>query len=777
MSRMSLDTAIRLSAEVKGGGAIDRVKRSLQDFGKTGQTSKRDLDQLRAATFQFSRANDQTIAGIRNSINAFRGLQEQARIGGREFKRYGEEIQRLEAKLSGLDGAATKAGASLGQKLAAGLAAAGVGRALQGITMQAANFDAELRKAAAISPTEGAFGTLKRSIEEVAAAAAGTPTEVAALATALSRAGFTADEVSASLAGVVKGAEATSVSFDQMGGITADVLRAFGMQVSQTNEVVDVLTKTSNTSNQTVLDLGESLKYAAPTARSLGVSLTDLAGTLGVLANNGIRGSEAGTALRTGFSRLQLAAAGSNEELLGLTRGNALLANAMRQLGAEVTNADGSLKSMDEVFISLKRQIDNIASPGQRIEIVKAIFGEEAGGKLRALLNSTEGDIKKFFDGVRDAAGTTDQTRAAMDSFQLSTQRLGGNIENLTNQIGGMIGAALKPLIDGLNDVLGAAQKLPEPVKQVGAAAAAAGLAVTGLVVGIAALKASLAIVGGVEALKVALLGAAGSAKAMAAALLLNPWVAAAAGVAALTVAAYNMNKPFQEFVDSFPQRFEAFFKALSRDATASMERVINVATRARDFAVGALQFVERENNSTMSRILKSLIPVDAGFTELARRIQEVFAVAFQNIGINWAELVGRMLQQLNPMQGVLKAMGVDVAGAMGEAFGTPSAQQRLTNAGVGATYTVGGITYSTATGRPVSGTQPFTPSAMAAPPAPMAAPSGGAAGGGSGGGGAAGGGAQSSIQPIEAAAHIWPNDYCSSKSEQYRSCIICCVG
>jgi TP901 family phage tail tape measure protein len=512
MSRMSLDTAIRLSAEVKGGGAIDRVKRSLQDFGKTGQTSKRDLDKLRAATFQFSRANDQTIAGIRNSINAFRGLQEQARIGGREFKRYGEEIQRLEAKLSGLDGAATKASASLGQKLAAGLAAAGVGRALQGITQQAANFDAELRKAAAISPTEGAFGTLKRSIEEVAAAAAGTPTEVAALATALSRAGFTADEVSASLAGVVKGAEATSVSFDQMGGITADVLRAFGMQVSQTNEVVDVLTKTSNTSNQTVLDLGESLKYAAPTARSLGVSLTDLAGTLGVLANNGIRGSEAGTALRTGFSRLQLAAAGSNEELLGLTRGNALLANAMRQLGAEVTNADGSLKSMDEVFISLKRQIDNIASPGQRIEIVKAIFGEESGGKLRALLNSTEGDIKKFFDGVRDAAGTTDQTRAAMDSFQLSTKRLGGNIENLTNQIGGMIGAALKPLIDGLNAAIGASQQLPEPVKQIGAAAAAAGLATLGLVAAINALKVSLGVVGGIQSMTAALAAKAGAA-------------------------------------------------------------------------------------------------------------------------------------------------------------------------------------------------------------------------------------------------------------------------
>jgi hypothetical protein len=111
--------------------------------------------------FSFHVPTIKRLRGIRNSISAFRGLQEQARIGGREFKRYGEEIQRLEAKLSGLDGAATKAGASLGQKLAAGLAAAGVGRALQGITQQAANFDAELRKAAAISPTEGAFGTLK----------------------------------------------------------------------------------------------------------------------------------------------------------------------------------------------------------------------------------------------------------------------------------------------------------------------------------------------------------------------------------------------------------------------------------------------------------------------------------------------------------------------------------------------------------------------------------------------------------------------------------------
>jgi hypothetical protein len=120
---MSLDTAIRLSAEVKGGGNIDRVKKSLQDLGKNSQTTAREISTLRAATFQFARANDNTIAGIRSSIGAFRGLQEQAKIGSREFQRYGAEIQKLEGRLRGLDTTATAAGDSLGRKLATGLAA------------------------------------------------------------------------------------------------------------------------------------------------------------------------------------------------------------------------------------------------------------------------------------------------------------------------------------------------------------------------------------------------------------------------------------------------------------------------------------------------------------------------------------------------------------------------------------------------------------------------------------------------------------------------------
>jgi tape measure domain-containing protein len=129
MSRMSLDTAIRLSAEVKGGGNITKVQQSLQDLAKGSKITARDMDALRTVTAQYARASEGSIAGLRNSIVAFRGLQEQARIGGREFRRYGDELARLESRLKSLDQTSNRTALVAG--LAGGVAGA--------IAVQAAN--------------------------------------------------------------------------------------------------------------------------------------------------------------------------------------------------------------------------------------------------------------------------------------------------------------------------------------------------------------------------------------------------------------------------------------------------------------------------------------------------------------------------------------------------------------------------------------------------------------------------------------------------------------
>jgi TP901 family phage tail tape measure protein len=466
-------------------------------------------------------ADPSSIIALQTRLGGLREELDRTKIGSQRFKELQAEVRKTEIELN----KATGAGGGFGERMrqlgpalaAVGLAGVGVTRALGSVISTAAQFDQEVRKAAAIEGS-GQFNALRGAIEGVASAAAGTPTQVAQLATALSRAGFSAAETEAALGGIVTGAEATAVSFEDMGSIVSNVLRSFGLDASKTNDVVDTLTNTANSSNQSVLDLGEAFKVAAPVARNLGVGVDDLSATLALLANNGIRGSEAGTALRTGLTRLQIAAGGSNEELLGLTRGSQLLANAMKKLGADVLDTNGNLKPMDEVILSLRENINQFDTT-KRAEITKALFGDEQASKFLALLNSSEEDIRSLFGEIRNSGGVAEETRRQMQGFSFSFEQLKGNVENVTNAIGGAFLAVLKPMVDGLNLTLSAAQALPTPIRNLAAALAAAGIAAGGAAVTIGLFKTALAgvsvagtiaaISGLVTALKVNLAGAA----------------------------------------------------------------------------------------------------------------------------------------------------------------------------------------------------------------------------------------------------------------------------
>jgi TP901 family phage tail tape measure protein len=485
---------------------IDRVEKELND-----------LDQRKLLI----NADPSSIVALQSRLGSLRQELEKTQIGSKRFQELQAEIRKTEAELNkatgatnGFQGAMQKLGPALA---AIGLAGVGVAQAFKGLISGAAQFDQEVRKAAAIEGGQQ-FDALRKSIEGVASAAAGTPTQVAELATSLSRAGFSAQETEAALGGIVTGAEATQVAFSDMGTIVAGVLRAFGMEAAKTGDVVDVLVNTANSTSTTIGELGEAFKQSAPVAKNLGISLEDLAATLGLLADKQIRGSEAGTGLKTGLNRLQLAAGGSNEELLGLTRGSEILANAMRQLGADVLDTEGNLKPMDEVILSLRENINKFDTT-KRAEIVKALFGEDQVGKFLALLGSSEEEIRKVFGTIRSSAGVAEKTRKEMDSFALSFDTLRGNVEIVTNAIGGAFLAVLKPLVDGLNTVVGVTQALPKPMRDLAAALAAAGIAAGATAVAIGALKLALAgvtvqgvvtaITGLVTALKVNLAGAA----------------------------------------------------------------------------------------------------------------------------------------------------------------------------------------------------------------------------------------------------------------------------
>jgi len=220
------------------------VPAKLKQIADRGKEVDRSLNGAAAAT---------TKAG-REMKTAANGMQYFTDAAGRARKVNGQFVTSTEAAAAGIKKQDTAARSLIGTmtKLAA---TAGAGRVAAGITRTAAGFEEELRRAAAIEGG-GNMDQLRQSIERVASTAAGTPTEVAALATSLSRAGFTAQETSESLQGIVTGAEATSVAFDQLGGIVSSSLRSFGLATSDTASVVDTLVQTANSSNQTILALG-----------------------------------------------------------------------------------------------------------------------------------------------------------------------------------------------------------------------------------------------------------------------------------------------------------------------------------------------------------------------------------------------------------------------------------------------------------------------------------------------------------------------------------------
>ena len=547
---LNLDTTFKLKAKVEGAKSVDNFKKQLRGLDTSSKLSKVQLGKMNIEINRMARAAGNTTKGLREHIRALTLLRDRTDIGGKAYKRLGNQIDRLKGKLKGLDGQA----ASTGQKLAGLVATLGLGRGIRRIVGGASNFQAEVTKAAAIEGG-GNRDQLTEAVNATAQVAAGTPTQVAELATTLARAGFEADEIVISLTDIVAAAEATDVSFAEMGSIASNNLRAMGLSADKTGNVLDVLVATANSSNQSILDLGESLKYTAPMARTFGVNINEAAALTALLANSGIKGSDAGTALRSVFDRITRAATGARGELLGLTKGNQKLSKAFKALGADILDAEGNLKPMDEVIISLRDGFKSIDNLGQKAEIAKALFGQQQGSKILALLNQTDISVEKLFDTVRNSGGISAETRKNMDSFALTTKVLGGNFEILTNQIGGAFISVLDPLAKLLNQFLTDISKLPKPIKDFGAGLAAAGIAALALkitMVTLTTLGVKALIFGKIGALMTKL--AIGTKLAAAANVIFNAtnpvgWIVLAiAGIGTLTALIIKFRKQIMNF-------------------------------------------------------------------------------------------------------------------------------------------------------------------------------------------------------------------------------------
>ena len=328
-------------------------------------------------------------------------------------------------KFSGVGKSLTTAGKKLSTVVTApvvGLGAASI--------KTTADFESAMSKVSAISGATGNdLDTLSKKAKEMGAKTKFSATESAEAFTYMAMAGWKTEDMIDGIDGIMSLAAADGLDLATTSDIVTDALTAFGLSAEDSGHFADVLAKASSSANTNVSMLGESFKYVAPVAGSLGYSAEDTAIALGLMANAGIKGSQAGTALRGSISRL--------------VKPTGDAAAMMDKYGISLTNADGTMKPLGEVMDELREKLGGL-SESEQAQAATTLFGQEAMSGMLAIINASDSDYKNLTDSIYNAEG------AAQKMADVQLDNLSGQITILKSALEGaaiQIGELLLPYV------------------------------------------------------------------------------------------------------------------------------------------------------------------------------------------------------------------------------------------------------------------------------------------------------------------------------------------
>lgn len=310
----------------------------------------------------------------------------------------------------------------------------------------AANFEGAMSKVQAISgATTEEMKLLTDKAIEMGAKTKFSAKESADAFTYMAMAGWDASQMIDGIGGIMSLAAADGLDLATTSDIVTDALTAFGLKAEDSAHFADVLAQASSSANTNVSLLGESFKYVAPVAGALGMSVEDTATALGLMANAGIKGSQAGTALRTA--------------LTNMVKPSETMAKKMEELKISAINTDGTMKSMQEIMLMLRDKFSTLTE-AEQANAAAAIFGKEAMSGMLAIINTSQEDFDKLTNSIANADGRADSmAETMMDNLPGAIEQMTGAIETLMIKLG----TALIPTIRKITEfITGIIEKLSQ---------------------------------------------------------------------------------------------------------------------------------------------------------------------------------------------------------------------------------------------------------------------------------------------------------------------------
>lgn len=296
------------------------------------------------------------------------------------------------------------------------------------------DFEASMSKVAAISGATGDdLKALTDKAKEMGATTKFSASESADALQYMAMAGWKTDDMLNGLEGIMNLAAASGEDLATTSDIVTDALTAFGLSAEDSTHFADVLAQASSNANTNVGMMGETFKYVAPVAGALGYTAEDTALAIGLMANSGIKASQAGTSLRSIMSRM----AKPTKEVQG----------AMDKLKVSLTDSNGNMKSLNEVMGDLRKGFAGL-SEAEAAEMAAALGGQEAMSGLLAIVNASDDDFDKLSDAIYSCDGAAKRMADTMnDNLQGQITILKSGLEGLGISLYENMEAPLKEVV------------------------------------------------------------------------------------------------------------------------------------------------------------------------------------------------------------------------------------------------------------------------------------------------------------------------------------------
>ncbi len=598
--------------------AVSETKEKLDALKLAGQQANEALAKGEISRSQYDALQREIV----ETEQALRDLERQAEQSSVALQKIGAVGEKLQNVGSAIEDA--------GHKLMPVTAAVG-GLATAAVKV-ASDFDSAMSQVAAVSGATGKeLDALRDKAREMGSKTKFSASEAAEAMNYMAMAGWKTGDMLDGIEGIMNLAAASGEDLATTSDIVTDALTALGLSAADSGHFADILAAASSNANTNVSMMGETFKYCAPVAGALGFTAEDTAEAIGLMANAGIKSSQAGTAMRT--------------MLTSLTGEVTFVGDAFGELTVQTTNTDGSMRSLGDILTDCRAAFAQM-SESERAANAEALVGKNAMSGFLAVMNAAPGDIEKLNSAINNCDGTAEKMAETMqDNLAGQLTILKSQLEELAISIGEILMPSIRQIVGWIQGLVDWLNGLDEGTKKVivTVALVAAALGPVLIVVGkvVSAVGTILTVIPKIAGAVSGVIGFVSGTviPAVSAVVAAIGWVPIAiAAVIAAVVLLYNKCEWFRDAVnavwtqvkDFFVSAWEAICSFFTETIPAAWESLVSFFQGIPTWWSGLWQSVGDFFNNIWTGMMEN--PVLSGIVDMIRSLWENLSATLQDI-------------------------------------------------------------------------------------------------------------------------------------------------